>query len=292
MLAVLGLPTWKRHVLEGLFCNIQKDSAEHDRNRIVVNRELKSESSAWILYHPYFMDWRQSETARLLWMRADPGKGKTMLMIHIIKDLQSIPGSSPLSFFFCQAMDAKLNDATAVLRSLIYKLVHQQPILISHLHEAYDTGLRLFEGSNAFVAVSRVFLNMLNDPRLNQVYLLVDALDECQTELEQLLNFINETSAHPACQIMWLVSSRNQPNIEECLRPGEGTIQLDLEQDAEGQIADTVSAYVDHKASKLAQSKRYNNKLQTYVREYLRKNSSGTFLWVALVCKQLESTER
>ena len=32
---------WNRHVLEDLLCNIQKDSAEHDKNHIVVNQGLK-----------------------------------------------------------------------------------------------------------------------------------------------------------------------------------------------------------------------------------------------------------
>lgn len=131
---------------------------------------------------------------------------------------------------------------------------------------------------------------MLHDPELNQVCLVVDALDECQLGLEQLLNFINETSAHPACQVRWLVSSRNQPGIEENLRPGEGIIQLGLEQDAESQVFRAISAYVDHKASELAQLKQYKSDLEAEVRDYLHLNSSGTFLWVALVCKQLEKT--
>lgn len=36
---------WNRHVLESLLYNVQKDSADHDKNRIVVNRGLKLGSS-------------------------------------------------------------------------------------------------------------------------------------------------------------------------------------------------------------------------------------------------------
>lgn len=63
---------------------------------------------------------------------------------------------------------------------LLYKLVHQKSFLISHLHEEYGrAGPKLIEDSNAFVPVSKILPNMLRDPRLNQVYLVVDALDEC-----------------------------------------------------------------------------------------------------------------
>lgn len=74
------------------------------------------------------------------------------------------------------------------------------------------------------------------------------------------------------------------------LCPGKGRIELDLEKDAEIQILDAVSAYVDHKVSELAALKQYNSQLQTDVRDYLHTNSSGTYLWVALVCEQLKKT--
>lgn len=268
---------------------------EDDMKRIEDSKDpLLHESFVWILSHPCFIEWTDDKMTRLLWIKGDPGKGKTMLLIGIIKELSSSPHKSRhLSFFFCQATDAKLNNATAVLRGLVYHMLVQQPYLISHLRKEYDTaGPKLFEGGNAFPSMSRIFNNMLQDPRLNQVYLVVDALDECQSGLEQLLNFINETSAHPYCQVMWLVSSRNRLDIQERLCPEKGRIQLDLEQDAESRVFDAVSAYIDHKASKLARLKQYKSKLQADVQDYLHKNSSGTFLWVALVCKQLESTVR
>ena len=211
---------------------------EHDMERIEGSKGwMLPESSTRILNHPAFTDWRHNKITRLLWIRADPGKGKTMLMIHIIKDLQSIPGSSSLSFFFCQATDARLNNATAVLRGLIYRLVHQQPILISHLLEEYNTaGSKLFEGNNAFIAMSRILRNMLRDPRLNQVYLVVDALDECQSGLKQLLGFIIESLSGLSSQVKWLVSSRHKFDIETELSLEQSKTEFNIEKDAEDEV--------------------------------------------------------
>lgn len=267
---------------------------EDDMKRIEDSKDpLLHESFVWILSHPCFIEWIDDKMNQLLWIKGDPGKGKTMTLIGIIKQLSSPPHKSrDLSFFFCQATDAKLNNATAVLRGLVYHLLVQQPHLISHLHKEYDTaGPKLFEGGNVFSSMTRIFNNMLQDPELNQVYLVVDALDECHFGLEQLLNFITATSAHPCCRVTWLVSSRNRLDIKERLRPGKGRIELDLEQDTENQVFHAVSAYVDHKVSELARLKQYDSQLQADVRDYLHMNSSGTFLWVALVSKQLERTK-
>lgn len=73
----------------------------------------------------------------------------------------------------------------------MYQLIGQCPSLIKHLREEYDkSGPKLFEGSNAFVAMSNILTKMLRDPTLDQVYLVLDALDGCRYGLEQLLKFI------------------------------------------------------------------------------------------------------
>ena len=64
----------------------------------------------------------------LLWVEGDPGKGKTMLLCGIVNELKkSIAERDALSYFFSQATDSKLNNATTVLRGLVYLLVDQQP---------------------------------------------------------------------------------------------------------------------------------------------------------------------
>jgi hypothetical protein len=85
-----------------------------------------------------------------------------------------------------------LNNATAVLRSLIWLLLLQQPYLISHLLQKYkESGADLFRDQNAFVALSEAFRNMLKDPQLSPVYLAVDALDECAHRRSELIHLIS-----------------------------------------------------------------------------------------------------
>lgn len=116
-------------------------------------------SYKWILDKPDFQRWRDDEQSRLLWIKGDAGKGKTMLLIGIINELTELTANTGLlSFFFCQGTDSRLNNATALLRGLIYLLLIKQKRLISHLRTRYDhAGKTLFEDTNAFYALSEIF---------------------------------------------------------------------------------------------------------------------------------------
>ncbi|KAH7012686.1 NACHT domain-containing protein [Microdochium trichocladiopsis] len=175
---------------------------------------------SWILTNDEFLKWRDGES-RLLWIKGDPGKGKTMLLCGIIDELYPMTKLNDkdtpalLSYFFCQATDALINNATSVLCGLIFLMVKQQPALISHIREKYDeAGGKLFEGPNAWWTPAEIFENILQDPHLSPSYLIVDALDECIDYLQLVKLIIKRSSIS---RVKWIVSSRNWPDIEESL---------------------------------------------------------------------------
>ena len=265
----------------------------HDKSRIEATKGgLLDDCYRWILKNADFQQWRESQQSNLLWVKGDPGKGKTMLLCGIIDELQiSVTGRDALCYFFCQAIDSSINSASAVLRGLVHSLVVQSPSLASHVQEEYDrSSQKIFEGPNAWVALSKIFLNILRDPRINTAYLLIDALDECLVDLEELLKLITRASSITS-RVKWIVSSRNWPSIEERLGHTSNQLPLSLELNAQS-VSEAVSTFVEHKVLELARQKKYNEKTRAGVSSYLSKNANGTFLWVALVCQQLEKTPR
>ena len=255
-------------------------------------------ASDWILNSDDFRQWRDADHARLLWIKGDPGKGKTMLMITIVEELerQRSLSSTALSYFFCQGTDENLNHAAAVLRGLIYTLCDQQPLLASHLRARYDhAGARLFQDANSFYALSKVLENILQDDRLQRAYLVVDALDECVAGRDQLLRLITgHVIASP--RIKWIVSSRNVPEIENLLKmetsddPHGPEVRLSLEvtQNAD-QVALAVNAFIDHRLSAIGPLQ-VDHETRSQVRDVIREKANGTFLWVALVIDKLRET--
>jgi hypothetical protein len=176
-----------------------------------------------------------------------------------------------------------------VLRGLIYLLIDQQPVLVSHVRKKYDhAGKALFEDVNAWVALSEIFTSILQDPSMKSTYLIVDALDECETDLPKLLNLVIRT-ASISPRVKWLVSSRNKPDIESRLRLDDVQIRLSLELNEE-HVSHAIEMFIDFKVSKLPLITD-DSALQETVRGQIYAKASGTFLWAALVLEELEPVE-
>ncbi|CAI7631252.1 unnamed protein product, partial [Penicillium pancosmium] len=260
-----------------------------DKERIEDTKGgLLKDSYRWILDNKEFKQWQDSERNCLLWIRGDPGKGKTMLLCGVIAELTRLyGGQASISFFFCQATDSRINSATSVLRGLIFLLVDKHPSLLHHVRARYNcAGKALFEDVNAWNALSTIFRDILNDPTLQMTYLVIDALDECTNGLRFLLDLIvQESSFNP--QIKWVVSSRNWPEITERLDIATQLAPISLELN-EASVSEAVNQFIQYKVNKLTKAKRYSDKTRDGVQSYLLSNSQGTFLWVALVCQNLE----
>ncbi|KAK6608443.1 NACHT and WD40 domain protein [Botrytis cinerea] len=259
-----------------------------DKERIEETKGgLLGNVSNWIFDNNDFQQWRYNQDNSLLWIKGDPGKGKTMLLCGIINELQR-SDEAILAYFFCQGTDERINNAIAVLRGLIYMLISQQPALSSHLQEKFEVaGENLFKDTNTFTALSAILKAMLKDESLKPTILIIDGLDECQNDLSRLLSLI-VSGLSISSRVKWLVSSRNWPEIEEQLQRAERGTGLSLELNNES-VSAAIELYIREKVEYLSKIKNYTGKRHHDVERYLIKNASGTFLWVALVCQDLEN---
>jgi NACHT domain len=275
--------------------DLRSTDPSDDKTRIERTKGgLLKDAYRWILRHADFQRWRDDRESRVLWIHGDPGKGKTMLLIGVIEELEQQPKQSTgdawlLSYFFCQGTDSRLNNATAVLRGLIYLLLTQEASLTSYIQEKYKhAGKQPFEDVNAFDALSKIFANMLQDSNLKGAYMIIDALDECETGLPQLLGLIVQI-ASISSHVKWIVSSRNRSDIEARLSLNDAHIRLSLELNTE-HISRATEMFVNYKVSQLASIK-HDSTLQEKVRNQMHEKANGTFLWVAFVFQELEQVD-
>ncbi|GKT82902.1 NACHT and WD domain-containing protein [Colletotrichum tofieldiae] len=193
--------------------------------------------------------------------------------------------TNQLSYFFCQATERSLNNATAVLRGLIYSLAVQYPRLISYVRKEHDSGgKQRFEGLNAWEVMSKILEAMVRDPVLDGVILIVDALDECRMDRPKLLNFIARISSSSPAK--WIVPSRNWMGIEETLDSTTHKVALRLELNEES-VSDAVRTFIQYQVERLAALKKYDEATRNAVQQHFIDNSNGTFLWAALVFQEL-----
>ncbi|KAF7712891.1 Uncharacterized protein PECH_002543 [Penicillium ucsense] len=272
--------------------DLRATDPHHDKERIKDTKGgLLEDCYRWIFDNHAFKQWQHSQSNRLLWIRGDPGKGKTMLLCGIIEELTHLYGdSATISFFFCQATDIRINNATSVLRGLIYLLVEKNPSLLPYVRSQYEkAGRALFEDVNAWSALTSIFTNMLEDPSLKAAYIVIDALDECTSGLDSLLKLIiQKATVHQ--QVKWVISSRNHANIVKRLNSATQIAPVSLELN-EASVSAAVKLFIEHRVDDIADAAEYNPKTRSIVKDHLLLHSQDTFLWAALVCKELEDTE-
>lgn len=269
---------------------------QDDMEKIKKNKDtLLDEAYKWILNleeYAAFTNWSTTGSAlppcRLLWVKGPAGTGKTMLLMGIIRELsgQSATFAPNVSYFFCQGTDQTLNSATATLRSLVWLLLIQQPHLIPHLRSKHENaGSSLFEGTSAFIALSNAFKSMLKDPDLSPVYFIVDALDECEQDLTDLIQLISYSLALTD-KVKWLVSSR--PSVELKTPDTAGSL---VELNAQ-KLEAPVNAYINHKLEAFIGKPGYTKQVLHDVSVEVVKRAENTFLWVWFVFKELGKTNK
>lgn len=218
-------------------------------------------------------------------------------MIGIIRDLSDrISSFAPsVSYYFCQGTDQSAqNSAAAVVRSLIWMLVAQQPELLKHIrheHERQHRDVIFRDERNALEAASRILKNMLMNA--GSVYLIVDALDECDPDLETLLQLIS-TSSKYCKEVKWIVSSRPNVNVQVLLdqmRNGGEKLKIEILDLDTQDLAGLVNIYVENKLFALEGRSGYNDRVLKDLSNEIRQRNEKTYLWVSLAFDVLDEKD-
>ncbi|RGP79394.1 hypothetical protein FLONG3_2449 [Fusarium longipes] len=248
---------WRR--MEHLVSNsLEKTAKDADRKEKEISAMTK-EHAQWQRQEQ--LD--EKDSACLRDLRGDPGKGKTILLAGIIEELET---SAPKSvfYFFCQATESRVRTATNVLRGLIWFLVRRRPDLMPHVRKEYDKeGKDAFSGGNAWHTLAEILASVIDDETSNGCIFVVDALDECTTDEDQLIRLIIRLSSSNMAK--WVVPAAIIRKLNEGSTECRERRKVDI----------------------LTRENGYNEATRDEVQKYLLDKSEDTFLWVSLVCKEL-----
>jgi hypothetical protein len=138
--------------------------------------------SRWLLEHDDFRQWRNDEDSRLLWIKSDPRKGKTMLLCNVADALSGLPANE--SLVLCPTSSAKPQIRTWTTQQPCFVVLSicssdRTARYWKQLYEKYKTtGKKLFEDANAWDALLRVLTAMLQNHKTSKLIFIVDALDD------------------------------------------------------------------------------------------------------------------
>ncbi|KAK1852273.1 hypothetical protein CCHR01_05087 [Colletotrichum chrysophilum] len=167
-----------------------------------------------------FQTWLSSPGSRL-WLSGIPGAGKTVLAGSIIG--QALGRSSDTvatGFFFCDYKNEITQTPSSVLGALAHQLALQNEEAYSILEEYYselhpEKGLTRSPNKEYLI---RIIVLMAES--FEQVYMVIDGLDECQDNIEEVVDALCEI-ARSSDEISMALLSRNEDNIRVRLQHPE-----------------------------------------------------------------------
>ena len=202
-------------------------------------QQRHSGTGQWFLSSREYSRWKKERNS-FLWLHGIPGCGKTVLSSTIVKDLQVLESESRfILYFYFDFSDASKQSFEKAVRTLISQLYHKRDDTRSQLNSLYishENGHR----QPTIQLLCNAFENMME--QAGEVFIVLDALDECQTRSE-LLSWMKCLLDFHQMNVHLIVTSRPEQDIRAALEKWTHSrliipIQSEL-------VADDIRSYIN-----------------------------------------------
>lgn len=201
-------------------------------------------SGLWFLHGGAFAKWRIRRNS-FLWLYGIPGCGKTILSSAIIKHLDSTPSSQPRLSFYFDFNDTSKQTFESMIRSLIIQLSCKNEDTWKELDSLFSS---CEDGRQqpSCDSLCKVLLHMID--QVKEVWIVLDALDECTTKgekappREKLLSWMKDLLNSEQRNVHLLVTSRPEQDIKSVI--SEFACNNDIVPIQSDLITDDIRAYV------------------------------------------------
>lgn len=197
-----------------------------------------------------------------------------------------------LHFFFQKSNDEAVNTASAALRTIIHQFIRQVPILLPTFLQRNESLSAKGDFEWSWENLSSLFAEMLEHTTRSSVYIILDAVDESETDSRVLiLDWIKELIYEDSAS-MTLRRSQEKLKILVTSRP-DGDMVDDLLGVPTLEISNTdttydIEALIQNRMTEVARRRHLKPEVTHGVIRFLESNAYGMFLWVVLVMKELE----
>ena len=195
----------------------------------------------------------------------------TAIIDQMIRGSASSPSATVLYCYF-DFQDTHKQDVAGLLRSLLRQLYAASPQVTKIFEERYEACKRGKE-----ILTHGALTKMLQKaiPKFKNVFIVVDALDEC-TELDELLELLEIIHQWKLAPLHLVTTSRTYYNIEESLLSlVSHTVLVE-----DSSIRDDIGVYVDNKLNHARPFSQLGSELRESIRKTLISGAHGMFRWV------------
>ena len=245
----------------------------------------------WFFEDTRFLESRDSNFSRLLWVSAGRGCGKSVLARALIDERRVCTSNKPLNvcyFFFKDGQEQRTRGADA-LKAILHQLF-EDISLISHALPTYNRyGTRL---RHMFSELWKVLITAADGSEAGEIVCVLDALDECEEEarnqlVEKLAHFF-KTQVESPSKLKFLVTSRPYDDLEERFqRLSDVSTYMHLDGDEKSQmICQEINLVIDAKIPHITGG--FNDGDRERISNRLKGMDNRTYLWLFLTIDIIE----
>ena len=260
------------------------DPPDHYTNYQIALEQRQAGTGLWFLQHESYQNWIAG-TKKFFWLHGIAGCGKSILSSTIIEDLlkRAEDISSTIVYFYFDFNDPQKRRTDLMVRSIMAQLLRQCDDIsdtVADLFLSCEKGNRQ-PPLKAYLEVLRLTISQI--PR---VFLVLDALDECD-ERKELLESIATISGWGLDDLHVLLTSRRERDIEvnvEQVVSSENVISLQsdrVDPDIRAYIVERLSE--DRSLEKWARSK----EVKAEIEGVLMRKAHGMYVLPNDSCKKL-----
>ncbi|KAL8366631.1 hypothetical protein RB595_010476 [Gaeumannomyces hyphopodioides] len=240
----------------------------------------------WFLAKSEYRAWRnlanRSDDSGFLWIKGNPGTGKSTLMKLLFEEARKEAKTDTLritlSFFFLARGVTEEKSTAGLYRSLLHQLLEKAVDLRESFEWMTTAGARgILKNGWSEVALKQTLKESVSKFGGRSLTIFVDALDECdQAQVTDMVCFFEELCEHAIdlrASLRICFSSRHYP--VPAIHKG-----AELVLEAEDGHTDDIKQFIK---SKLRLGKLGKTVNAAPLLDEIRDKSSGIFLWVVLV---------
>ncbi|EMD59908.1 hypothetical protein COCSADRAFT_125993, partial [Bipolaris sorokiniana ND90Pr] len=205
-------------------------------------KQRQHDTGRWLLHEKRYENWKM-ENSSCIWLYGIPGCGKTILSSTILEDIFMCCDNHSgyaVAYFYFDFNDVQKQNAERMLRSLVVQLLQKSvdiPLGLDALFSSHDNGKRP-PALNSLLEVAHDLI-----VQFPQVYIVLDALDEC-SQWSELMEMLETIASWKIPNLHLIMTSREEPDIKS-----------------------TLTSFVDPQNSICLQSNVVDRDIQLYIRQ-------------------------
>lgn len=172
-------------------------------------------TGTWLYENSFFQDWFLSRKSRVLWCKGTPGSGKSVLssgVIDYIRNKHAQEESVGVAFAYFRYYLAEVQRPENILTAFVKELCRRMKQVPIGLLDSFRFHSQNDTRPDFQACVEQFDLAVRN---FKEVFIIIDALDECENEAKRLiLDLIWDATRKFPC-IKFFVASRPENDIKE-----------------------------------------------------------------------------